>query len=61
MPITRPAATTCTCRPSRLTDELFWRALDAFEYYEVKGIIVDLRQNGGGSTQGFAGYLTDRW
>lgn len=43
-----------------LIDELFWRALSSFEYHEVKGVIVDLRQNDGGSLVGFAGYLTDQ-
>jgi C-terminal processing protease CtpA/Prc len=43
-----------------LTDELFARALDSFDYHEVPGVIVDLRQNDGGALLGFAGYLTDR-
>jgi C-terminal processing protease CtpA/Prc len=43
-----------------LTDELFARALDSFDYHAAPGIIVDLRQNDGGALLGFAGYLTDQ-
>jgi C-terminal processing protease CtpA/Prc len=42
-----------------LIDELFARALDSFEYHEVPGLIVDMRQNDGGATLDLAGYLAD--
>ncbi len=38
---------------------LFERALKTFEAAQVKGIIIDLRQNSGGAPLGLAGYLTD--
>jgi C-terminal processing protease CtpA/Prc len=41
-----------------LIDELFARALDSFEYHEVPGVIVDLRQNDGGAPLYLAGYLS---
>ncbi|HET9224492.1 MAG TPA: S41 family peptidase, partial [Roseiflexaceae bacterium] len=41
-----------------LIDELFARALDSFEYHEVPGVIVDLRQNDGGTPLYLAGYLS---
>ena len=43
-----------------LIDELFFRALDSFEYHDVPGVIVDLRQNDGGANLGLAGYLIDK-
>jgi C-terminal processing protease CtpA/Prc len=43
-----------------LIDELFARALDSFEYNDVPGVIVDLRQNDGGAALDLAGYLTDK-
>jgi C-terminal processing protease CtpA/Prc len=42
-----------------LIDELFVRALDSFQYHEVPGVIVDLRQNDGGANLYLAGYLVD--
>ncbi len=39
---------------------LFTRALKTFEANEVAGIIIDLRQNGGGSPLGLAGYLYNK-
>ena len=38
---------------------LFERALQQFEAYEVAGIIIDMRYNGGGANLGLAGFLTD--
>lgn len=43
----------------QLTIKLFERALQAFESYEVPGIIIDMRFNGGGTPLGLAGFLTD--
>jgi C-terminal processing protease CtpA/Prc len=43
-----------------LIDELFARALDSFEYHDVPGVIVDLRQNDGGANLALAGYLIDK-
>ncbi len=37
---------------------LFERALKTFEAAEVKGIIIDMRQNSGGAPLGLAGFLT---
>lgn len=42
-----------------LLDDLFRRAMESFEYNEVTGVIVDLRQNDGGTSLDLAGYLTD--
>jgi C-terminal processing protease CtpA/Prc len=42
-----------------LLNRLFKRALDAFTTNEVPGIIIDLRDNGGGNPIGLAAYLTD--
>jgi len=39
---------------------LFERALDTFQNNGVDGIILDLRNNGGGAPLGLAGYLTDQ-
>jgi C-terminal processing protease CtpA/Prc len=39
--------------------QLFERALRLFEEEEVAGIIIDMRQNGGGAPLGMAGFLTD--
>ncbi|MBN2045240.1 MAG: PDZ domain-containing protein [Anaerolineales bacterium] len=39
---------------------LFERALQAFEFYEVEGIIIDMRVNSGGANLGLAGLLTDQ-
>jgi C-terminal processing protease CtpA/Prc len=39
---------------------LFERSLKTFTQNEVKGIIIDLRMNSGGSPLGLAGFLTDR-
>ncbi len=44
----------------QLTIKLFERALQAFEYAEVPGIIIDMRFNGGGTPLGLAGFLTDQ-
>lgn len=44
----------------QLTIKLFERALQAFEAYEVPGIIIDMRYNGGGTPLGLAGFLTDQ-
>ncbi|MCG8351013.1 MAG: S41 family peptidase [Chloroflexales bacterium] len=38
---------------------LFERALETFKQLEVRGIIIDLRQNGGGAPISLANYLTD--
>jgi C-terminal processing protease CtpA/Prc len=38
---------------------LFERALETFEQLEVRGIIIDLRYNGGGAPISLANYLTD--
>jgi C-terminal processing protease CtpA/Prc len=38
---------------------LFERALKTFEAAEVKGIIIDMRQNSGGAPLGLAGFLTE--
>ena len=43
-----------------LLNRLFKRALDAFTTNEVPGIIIDLRDNGGGNPIGLAAYLTDQ-
>jgi C-terminal processing protease CtpA/Prc len=42
-----------------LIDELFVRALESFEYHDVPGVIIDLRQNDGGANLYLAGYLAD--
>jgi C-terminal processing protease CtpA/Prc len=42
-----------------LIDELFRRALDSFEYHDVLGVIIDLRQNDGGANLYLAGYLAN--
>lgn len=42
-----------------LTIRLFERALQAFEEQEVSGIIVDMRNNGGGTALGLAGFFTE--
>jgi C-terminal processing protease CtpA/Prc len=39
---------------------LFERALKTFEKNGVKGLIIDMRQNSGGSPLGLAGFLTDQ-
>lgn len=39
---------------------LFERALETFEQLEVRGIIIDMRQNSGGAPISLADYLTDR-
>ena len=39
---------------------LFERALKAFEANEVAGVIVDLRENSGGTNLGVAGFFTDQ-
>lgn len=44
----------------QLTIKLFERALQAFEGYEVPGIIIDMRYNGGGTPLGLAGFLYDQ-
>jgi C-terminal processing protease CtpA/Prc len=41
-----------------LIDELFARALDSFDYHKVPGVIVDLRQNDGGTPLYLAGYMS---
>lgn len=41
-----------------LIDELFERALKSFEYNEVPGIVIDMRQNSGGTNLDLAGYLS---
>jgi C-terminal processing protease CtpA/Prc len=38
--------------------KLFKRALDTFKANELTSVIIDLRQNSGGSPLGFAGYFT---
>ncbi len=43
-----------------LINELFIRALDLFEYHEVPGVIVDLRQNDGGAPLYLADYMSKR-
>lgn len=43
-----------------LLNRLFKRAMDAFTTNEVPGIIIDLRDNGGGNPIGLAAYLTDQ-
>ncbi|HEX9373705.1 MAG TPA: S41 family peptidase, partial [Roseiflexaceae bacterium] len=43
-----------------LIDELFTRALDSFDYHQVRSLIVDLRLNDGGASLDLAGYLTDQ-
>ena len=43
-----------------LLNRLFKRSLDAFTSNEVPGIIIDLRDNGGGNPIGLAAYLTDQ-
>ncbi len=43
-----------------LTNRLFKRALDTFQVAKVPGIIIDLRDNGGGNPIGLAAYLTDK-
>lgn len=42
-----------------LTWRLFERALATFEAFEVPGVIIDLRWNGGGFGLGLAGYFSD--
>ena len=42
-----------------LLDDLFRRAMESFEYNDVTGVMVDLRQNSGGTSLDLAGYLTD--
>lgn len=42
-----------------LTIRLFERALQAFETEEVSGIIVDMRNNSGGTSLGLAGFFTE--
>lgn len=44
----------------QLTIKLFERALQTFTAYEVPGIIIDMRYNGGGTPLGLAGFLTDQ-
>jgi C-terminal processing protease CtpA/Prc len=44
----------------QLTVKLFERALQAFEGYEVPGIVIDMRYNGGGTPLGLAGFLYDQ-
>lgn len=39
---------------------LFERSLRTFESLEAPGIIIDMRQNGGGAPLGLAGFLTDQ-
>ncbi len=39
---------------------LFERALKAFEANEVTGVIIDLRENSGGTNLGVAGFFTDQ-
>jgi C-terminal processing protease CtpA/Prc len=39
---------------------LFERALRTFQDNQAPGVIIDLRQNGGGQPLGLAGYLTDQ-
>jgi len=39
---------------------LFQRALKTFETNRVPGVIIDMRQNSGGSPLGLAGFLTDQ-
>jgi hypothetical protein len=41
-----------------LINELFIRALDSFDYHEVPGVIVDLRQNDGGAPLYLADYMS---
>lgn len=43
-----------------LIDELFKRALDSFQYNDVPGVIIDMRQNDGGTNIDLAGYLTSK-
>lgn len=43
-----------------LIDDLFRRALDSFDYHEVPGVIIDMRQNDGGTNLDLAGYLTNK-
>ena len=43
---------------NELINELFKRALDSFHYNDVPGIIIDMRQNDGGTNLDLAGYLT---
>ncbi|GAB4184202.1 MAG: hypothetical protein Fur005_46800 [Roseiflexaceae bacterium] len=42
------------------TLELFERALQEFEDYGVPGLIIDLRQNDGGSVMGLAGFFSEQ-
>jgi C-terminal processing protease CtpA/Prc len=44
----------------QLTIKLFERALQSFAAYEVPGIIIDMRYNGGGTPLGLAGFLYDQ-
>lgn len=44
----------------QLTIKLFERALQSFEAYQVPGIIIDMRYNGGGTPLGLAGFLYDQ-
>lgn len=39
---------------------LFERALKVFQGEEVSGLVIDMRQNGGGAPLGLAGFLTDK-
>ena len=39
---------------------LFERALKVFQAQEVSGVVIDMRQNGGGAPLGLAGFLTDQ-
>lgn len=43
-----------------LTIRLFERGLKAFQEQKVAGIIIDMRNNGGGAPLGLAGFLTDQ-
>jgi C-terminal processing protease CtpA/Prc len=42
----------------QLIIRLFQRALTIFEFNQVPGVIIDMRQNGGGAPLGLAGFLT---
>ncbi len=44
----------------QLTIKLFERALQSFTAFEVPGIIIDMRYNGGGTPLGLAGFLHDQ-
>jgi C-terminal processing protease CtpA/Prc len=43
-----------------LSIRLFERALETFDLYQVEGLILDLRENNGGSPIGIAGLFTDQ-